>query len=599
MWGDEFLRYLVLGVFRILLHVFFNDVEVVGRLNVPKKGPVIFVGNHRNQFVDAMIMFSRTGRTPSFIIAEVSLKRKVIAFFAKILRCVPIHRPRDVAMAGEGTIQSEGAQVHGAGTNFKSSVTIGDELIVHQRPDWRGRVTAIESDTELTVSEPITPPFEEGQKFKVYRKIDQSHVYDKVWDELARGNSIGIFPEGSSHDRADLLPLKAGVTLMALGAAAKHNVEVQIVPCGLTYFHGHRFRGHCIVEFGQPLVVSPQSEWVERYKDKDQRRQVCSDLLDQVEKGLRGVTLNVPTYKDRQVALTVRSLYQPASLQLSSNKYQMLNRSFADILFHHNKDNERVQLLVKKVRRYNKQLHRYGFKDYQVAEGFEKVSKRLFLRMILRRALYLGPLVALALPGALLNLPVGLLARYVATNKARTIAPNDPNTMYGALDVIASYKIIIAGFGAPISYVVYFLAAWWVWGSRPALAFLAFLPIFSYASIRVLEKGMEQLRLLQAVFHLARARRELNSLKQTRAELQTEVRRLIDELSPEERGEEFARHGVHREMKQKWKAEEDERSQDGTARKRVLYRRRSYKKLDEFSGSVEGMQEALEKDEFL
>jgi hypothetical protein len=38
------------------------------------------------------------------------------------------------------------------------------------------------------------------------------------------------------------------------------------------------------------------------------------------------VTLNVPTYKDRQVALTVRSLYQPSSMQLTSNKYQMLNR---------------------------------------------------------------------------------------------------------------------------------------------------------------------------------------------------------------------------------------------------------------------------------
>lgn len=48
----------------------------------------------------------------------------------------------------------------------------------------------------------------------------------------------------------------------------------------------------------------------------------------------------------------------------------------------------------------------------------------------------------LALPGALLNLPVALLARYVATNKARTIAPNDPNTMYGAMDVIASYKVV-------------------------------------------------------------------------------------------------------------------------------------------------------------
>jgi hypothetical protein len=115
------------------------------------------------------------------------------------------------------------------------------------------------------------------------------------------------------------------------------------------------------------------------------------------------------------------------------------------------------------------------------------------------------------------------------------------------------------------------------------------------------------------VFHLARARRELNSLKQTRTELKTDVRRLIDELSPEyasigphpifsfifftsvsqrfsfsfrrERGEEFTRHGgVHREMKQKWRDEEDEGKQDGLpARKRVLYRRRSYKKLDEFS----------------
>lgn len=80
------------------------------------------------------------------------------------------------------------------------------------------------------------------------------------------------------------------------------------------------------MEFGAPLVVSPQSDWVKQYKNKSTRRQVCSDLLNQVEKRLRGVTLNVPTYEDRQVALTVRSLYQPVSLQLSSNKYQMLNR---------------------------------------------------------------------------------------------------------------------------------------------------------------------------------------------------------------------------------------------------------------------------------
>jgi len=122
-----------------------------------------------------------------------------------------------------------------------------------------------------------------------------------------------------------------------------------------------------------------------------------------------------------------------------------------------------------------------------------------------------------------------------------------------AVGVVDAFQIIVAGFGAPLSYILYFMAAWWIWGSRPALAFLVCLPFFSYAryqtehpsvctimkhanaadvSIRVLEKGMEQLKLLQAIFHLARARQEFNSLKQIRSELQDEVHRLVEELSP-------------------------------------------------------------------
>jgi glycerol-3-phosphate O-acyltransferase/dihydroxyacetone phosphate acyltransferase len=56
-------------------------------------------------------------------------------------------------------------------------------------------------------------------------------------------SSIGIFPEGGSHDRSELLPLKAGVTIMALGALDKApETKLYIVPCGLNYFHGHKFR---------------------------------------------------------------------------------------------------------------------------------------------------------------------------------------------------------------------------------------------------------------------------------------------------------------------------------------------------------------------
>lgn len=33
-------------------------------------------------------------------------------------------------------------------------------------------------------------------------------VYSAVYNHLAHGNAFGIFPEGGSHDRPDLLPLK-------------------------------------------------------------------------------------------------------------------------------------------------------------------------------------------------------------------------------------------------------------------------------------------------------------------------------------------------------------------------------------------------------
>ena len=47
---------------------------------------------------------------------------------------------------------------------------------------------------------------------------------------------MGIFPEGGSHDRTDLLPLKAGVALIAYQAMLEHGIEIYIIPCGLNYY---------------------------------------------------------------------------------------------------------------------------------------------------------------------------------------------------------------------------------------------------------------------------------------------------------------------------------------------------------------------------
>lgn len=53
--------------------------------------------------------------------------------------------------------------------------------------------------------------------------------------------------KGGSHDRTKLLPLKAGVCIMALGAMAKYGLKVKIITCGFNYFKGHRFRSKVII----------------------------------------------------------------------------------------------------------------------------------------------------------------------------------------------------------------------------------------------------------------------------------------------------------------------------------------------------------------
>jgi glycerol-3-phosphate O-acyltransferase/dihydroxyacetone phosphate acyltransferase len=81
-------------------------------------------------------------------------------------------------------------------------------------------------------------------------------VYDAVINRLIQGNSIGIFPEGGSHDRSDLLPIKAGVSIMALGAMARDpKCKISIVACGLKYFKPHKFRSQVVVEFSKPYRI--------------------------------------------------------------------------------------------------------------------------------------------------------------------------------------------------------------------------------------------------------------------------------------------------------------------------------------------------------
>ena len=89
---------------------------------------------------------------------------------------------------------------------------------------------------------------------------------------------------------------------MALGALAEDpNCGVKIVPCGMNYFHAHKFRSRAVVEFGSPVEIP--NELVEMYKN-GQKREAVGQVLEVVYQALVSVTVTSPDYDTLMVCHT-------------------------------------------------------------------------------------------------------------------------------------------------------------------------------------------------------------------------------------------------------------------------------------------------------
>lgn len=81
---------------------------------------------------------------------------------------------------------------------------------------------------------------------------------------------------------------------MALGSlAADPECDLKIIPCGMNYFHAHKFRSRAVVEFGSPIEVP--KELVDMYRSGE-RREATRQLLETIYQALVAVTVTSPDY---------------------------------------------------------------------------------------------------------------------------------------------------------------------------------------------------------------------------------------------------------------------------------------------------------------
>jgi 1-acyl-sn-glycerol-3-phosphate acyltransferase len=351
----------------------------------------------------------------------------------------------------------------------------------------------------------------------VYRReehdeaVDNQQAFEKLYELIESGNSLGIFPEGISHVESQLIKLKTGAARIALAVTARGTARVKIVPSGLNYIHRHRFRSQVLIEFGEPIVIDDQ--WVEQY-NQDQQGTV-RQLTEHLTIALTNVTLNAPDWRTLRFIQTARRLYKPATAELGPGDYIELSRRFVDSYLRAIDDPELLEFRDA-VENYQARLDILDLKDHQLRQP---VTLSRAFRKVMLRSLTVLALLPLAVPGALLHLPVGWIAATVGERFSYE------------MDDVATLKVFATILLLPVLYIAIAVfvglnyGPWWAIGAILALSFSFF------ASVRLIETEAGLLMSMLSILRLTRLGSEVEELRALRATLVSTVRELADRLA--------------------------------------------------------------------
>lgn len=328
----------------------------------------------------------------------------------------------------------------------------------------------------------------------VYRRQDEGEDVSKNQETfvaarklLARGGTIGICPEGVSHDAPGLKPIKTGAARISLAAVATGEVsELKIVPAGLYYTSKTRFRSDALLYFGNPIAVAP----VQLEPDGTPPRDAVRQLSSQIEKALREVILDAKHEEELQTTARAERIFssasngdgEPESLKDELRLQQRFIKAYPILQSLHP---ERLRRLELRMLRFEAELNQAGVDTEELSPP--RSTMRVVWAIIRRTILFLlmlGP----ALIGTVTHYPAYKLGGLLATRLSRD-----------SDDIISTIKIISALLLFPLTWIILTVLGYVYFGWLVALLALVVIPFCGYAAIlfyEELDKSIAGLRVL-------------------------------------------------------------------------------------------------------
>jgi 1-acyl-sn-glycerol-3-phosphate acyltransferase len=335
----------------------------------------------------------------------------------------------------------------------------------------------------------------------VYRRQDEGQDVTKNEETfvaarklLAKGGTIGICPEGVSHDEPGLRPIKTGAARIALAAASTGEVRnLKIVPAGLYYTSKTSFRSSALLYFGAPLTVTP----VQLEPDGSPPRDAIRQLSKEIEQALREVILDARHEEALQTIARAERIFSAEARDGENDsltdELRLQQRFIKAYSILEGRQPERLRRLEQRMIRFEEELNQAGVdaEEFSPPASTWSVFKSIVKRSLLF-LLMLGP----AIIGAVAHYPAYRLGGYLATKFSRD-----------SEDVISTIKIISAMLLFPLTWLILAVIGYQLSGWRAAVVVLLVIPVCGYLAIiffEELDRSIAGIRVL--TFFLVRRR---------------------------------------------------------------------------------------------